>query len=763
MRYRGVALALTLWLGALTGIYLEFHKVLIATVIFVLLIFTPFGKPFGKALSLQEKRSLALLIFLFSLAIALIEIRSLAVERSDIPDRERFQIQFQARGDSDPTRSRTYGSERSRPRCSLMVEIEAINSRPISIPFRAITEDCSIFYGERIVARGYFVPKSSDEEKSPSSEKFLIVESIEFRESSTLWRSINQARIALRTFYLNRAPHSALVPGMVIGDTSLQSEDLELIMRRVGLAHLTAVSGTNFAIVAAFLLNVSSLLFRRINVRVVITLISLVLFGLLVRPTPSVLRAGVMATVFLYSKIRGDRREALAALATAVSILLLIDPYQARDLGFTLSVLATAGLLILTPLITEFLHTRARIPRLIAELIAIPAGATIFCTPVVVGFSGEISLATIPINIAVAPFVPLVTILGFLNILLAPISAIATLTSTAASLAAWPIYKFAYLGLHFPFFHIGSGVIVGLTAAFITLALLLYIFSHSAFFLKLRERFKYLPFILLLLLLAPVFLFPQKLSDWRLYQCDVGQGDALLIRIDRQSAMAIDLGGDPEKMDRCLQRAGVKKLSLIAITHFHADHVAGLTGALRARQVGQWWIAPESEKSSDEFERAQKLIGTDPIVVRAGDVFAIGEVKVSVLWPKTGEELFPSYQGDGSILNNRSLVLLVESLGVKILVTGDIEPPVQEILSEIYELDDIEIYKVSHHGSKWRSERFDQELRPKIALISVGAKNSYGHPAPETLEKLLPAKILRTDLAGDIAITWWPWEIRTQR
>jgi len=759
MRLRGVALALTLWLGALTGIYLDFKKVLLALALVLILTFAPLKK----VLSPQEKRSFILLLWLFSLAIALIEIRSLAQKRFDIPNKERYQIQFQARGDSDPIKSRTYGSERSSQRCSLMVESESINSLPISIPFRAITEDCSIFFGEKILARGYFVPKKSSEEISSSSEKFLIVESIEYREASALWRGINQARIALRSYYLGRPPHSALVPGMVIGDTSLQSEDLELIMRRVGLAHLTAVSGTNFAIVAAFLLSASSLFFRRINVRVIITLISLVIFGLLVRPTPSVLRAGVMATVFLYSKIRGDRREALAALATAVSILLLIDPYQARDLGFTLSVLATAGLLILTPLIRDFLHIRARIPHFFAELIAIPAGATLFCTPVILGFSGEISLATIPINIAVAPFVPLVTILGFLNILLAPINAIASATSTLASLAAWPIYKLAYLGLHFPFFEIGSGVLVGLAAALIILALSLYLFSNSIFARKLREKFRYLPFLLVFLSLAPVFLLPQKLSDWRLYQCDVGQGDALLIRVDRQSAMAIDVGGDPEKIDRCLRRAGIKNLPLIAITHFHADHVAGLSGALRARQVGEWWIAPQGEGRSDEVERAKNLLSTDPYLVRAGDVFALGDIKVSVLWPKTGEEIFPSYQGDGSILNNRSLVLLIESLGVKILVTGDIEPPVQEILSETYGLEDIDIYKVSHHGSKWRSEKFDQELRPKIALISVGERNSYGHPAPETLEKLLPAKIFRTDLEGDIAVNWWPWAIRTLR
>jgi competence protein ComEC len=147
----------------------------------------------------------------------------------------------------------------------------------------------------------------------------------------------------------------ALIPGLVIGDTSLEEPDFIIEMRRVGLSHLTAVSGANFAIIAAFLLWLSQWIFRGVKARLILTSIVLIGFIFLVRPSPSVLRASVMCAVILIAKARGVRADSVPSLGLAIAFLILMDPFQAIDPGFALSVSATAGILLLAPKIEIWL------------------------------------------------------------------------------------------------------------------------------------------------------------------------------------------------------------------------------------------------------------------------------------------------------------------------------------------------------------------------------------------------------------------------
>ena len=138
---------------------------------------------------------------------------------------------------------------------------------------------------------------------------------------------------------------------MVLGDTSLQSNDFKEQMQKVGLSHLTAVSGANFVLVASFLLWCLQFIIKRIKHRLIIVLIVLFLFIFLVRPTPSVLRAAVMTLVILIARYRGESTKGIASLGAAITLLILLDPFQSIDPGFALSVLATAGILFLLSLI----------------------------------------------------------------------------------------------------------------------------------------------------------------------------------------------------------------------------------------------------------------------------------------------------------------------------------------------------------------------------------------------------------------------------
>ena len=185
----------------------------------------------------------------------------------------------------------------------------------------------------------------------------------------------------------------ALIPGLVIGDTANETLVFAGEMKRVGLTHLTAVSGENFAIVASFIGWFLSRIIPKLKVRLVITAIFLVLFVFLVRPSPSVIRAGAMAAISLLSLGKGIRVPPLASIGAAVGLILLIDPWQSIDPGFALSAGATAGIILLAP--------KLKLP----QTIAIPVAATIFCTPVIIALSGTLSLVSIPANLLVSPLV----------------------------------------------------------------------------------------------------------------------------------------------------------------------------------------------------------------------------------------------------------------------------------------------------------------------------------------------------------------------
>jgi competence protein ComEC len=247
-----------------------------------------------------------------------------------------------------------------------------------------------------------------------------------------------------------------------------------------------------------------------------------------------------------------------------------------------------------------------------------------------------------------------------------------------------------------------------------------------------------------------------------LFQCDVGQGDALLIRTGSRSAVVIDVGPDSKSIDKCLRQAKINEIPLLVITHAHADHYGGVEGLVRGRKVRQWWIAENIDDfSATLMEKVERVLGSEARVVAKGERYNVADLSIEVLWPARGEAgVFSANPGDGSTLNNRSLVLMIEKAGALIFAGGDIEPPVQEIIARDHDLSRVAIYKVSHHGSKFRSASFDGELNPKLALISVGASNTFGHPATETLEALSPALIHRTDQDGPARVRWWPLVVK---
>ncbi len=215
-------------------------------------------------------------------------------------------------------------------------------------------------------------------------------------------------------------PESGLLPGLVLGDISSLGDDLTADFRTCGLSHLTAVSGANFAIIIGALLLTVRALGAGPRTAAAITAVSIVVFVVLVRPTPSVVRAATMGAVGLLALLVRRRAQAMPALCAAIVILLLIWPAFAVQPGFILSVVATAGLIVVAPPIAEWLRHR-HVPKGVAEALAVAVAAQLVTTPIVVAFSGQISLIAIVANLAVTAVVAPITVLGTLAAVVTPV------------------------------------------------------------------------------------------------------------------------------------------------------------------------------------------------------------------------------------------------------------------------------------------------------------------------------------------------------
>ena len=542
-----------------------------------------------------------------------------------------------------------------------------------------------------------------------------------------------------------------LLPGLVVGDTSELDPVLQQRFRDAGMTHLVAVSGTNCAIVVGAVL----LLLRRARASprwcAALALVALVGFVVLARPSPSVLRAAVMAAVALLALALGRERSAIPILSAAVLALLIWHPAWALDAGFAMSVLATGALLLIAPGWATGLRAR-RVPPFVAESLAVSSAATLATLPVVVAISGRMSLVCVPANMLAEPAVAPATILGLAVALLAPwqLTAAGAVAQLAGLPARWLVRVAEVFGG-------AEGAVIPWPAGFCGAALVL--ICAGAAVLVIRRR-GWAP-VLVALLVALVVQMPLRAvtsawpaSGWIMVACDVGQGDGLVLAAGPGSAVVVDAGPDPVAMDRCLADLGVRDVPLLILTHLHADHVAGVAGVFHRRSVAAIATGPLWEPSSGLADVLGALatagLGRDDLTVaRPGESLDIGPLRLEVLAPPR------ALHGTRSDPNNSSLIVRAATGGVRILLSGDSE--VEEQYAALDAGIDLsaDVLKIPHHGSAHTEQQFLSAVGARLGVISVGLDNSYGLPAPLLLSMLPKAGIsavARTDQAGDIAI-----------
>ncbi|SEW07886.1 competence protein ComEC [Austwickia chelonae] len=545
-----------------------------------------------------------------------------------------------------------------------------------------------------------------------------------------------------------------LLPGLVIGDTGQASERLIADMKVTGMTHLSAVSGSNVAIVlaAALALARGCRLPRRF--RPAVAALLLAGFVVMARPEPSVIRAAVMGAVGLMGVQTSRKGGGLPALGAAMVLLLLIDPWLARSYGFALSVTATAGLLVFAGPWSRAIARR--LPDRLAflgEMVAIPVAAHLACAPLIVLLSGSISMIGVVANIVAAPLVAPATVLGVAAAVLSSFHVgVGSVVAWAAAIPVLGIAEVAHRCARVPFASIpwpggvgGALLLGGLTVAGI------------AMLPWLREFGTRRPSIVVgVLVLVVAAVFPARMGpwphpQWSFVACDVGQGDALVIRSGEGSAVLVDTGPVDSRVGDCLTGLRVERLDAVVLTHLDRDHSGSIDQVLRDREVGELLLGVVDEPEA-EFRRISGLAAGRGLPLRR---LAPDE---QLTWSRAQAQVrLPAVPlASGSVTNNNSVVLDVRVDRLRLLLLADVEreagTELRRRLSREGVGDPVDVVKVAHHGSANHDPELLEKLAPRSFVISVGARNTFGHPAPSLMSTLarVGAPVYRTDQGGDI-------------
>ena len=713
--------------------------------------------------SFLSKFSTRFLLFYFVVFVAIISTQSRMSNKSidviapGIP----VNIEVKITSDMAKNRSRNIGIYREEDKFvfrakTIRIEEDLINNAKgydfksqVQLEFSKI--DSGIEFGSRLIVKGKL--KKYD---FGNIAYTLDVENYKILESSSyLNRTINRIRDNFLS-QTNKLSGDAqqLLPGLILGDVRNQSDSLKQDMRNSGLTHLTAVSGGNIAILLLAIIWFSQKLKFNLKKQILIGLISLIFFAFLVRTEPSVVRASFMGAISLLGLFNGTRRHGLSALSLTICVSLLLDPFLAKSWGFSLSVFATAGLLLFTKRFADWISQKIpRIPNTLSILLAVALSAQVSTAALVAGFSGQITLMSVPANILVAPVIPFVTVLGYLALFFSNIfSPIAYLFALLASIFAnWIGFIAHYFAAqNISIITVPKGILgFILVNTFLGLVYLL-IFTNKRF--SILNTFE---LGIILIIIAVCFLFLKNkdsktwpITDWQFVMCDVGQGDGVVIRDNKGNTVVVDVGPDGKIMTSCLEQLKIEKIDVLILSHFHADHVEGLelvNNRYEIDKIYATWV----EDPIYEVKKVKEILGSFKIQhMKAGELISIGDINIQCLWPNNEKIMVES------IPNNSSVVNLITIKNASFLLTGDIEPPAQEAIRNLWKIPPVDIVKVPHHGSKFQDRKFPYWAGARLALVSAGKENSYGHPSSQAIDLYQDSgmKVLTTDVVGSIAI-----------
>lgn len=538
----------------------------------------------------------------------------------------------------------------------------------------------------------------------------------------------------------------SLVVGVVLGADEGIDPELRNAFKASGLYHLLAVSGQNIVFIGFGVLGLAYVAGLGRAVGHTLAIVAILAYALAVGWQPSVVRAAVAGCLASVAWLLSRPSDRWHTMAVGAVVLLAWTPRSLLEPGFQLSFAAVAAIFLTLPRLRR-LQEGYPVPIGIVEVVGISAACGVVTAPILWLQFGTIPLWTVLANVLAEPAMPVLLGCGLGAAMLAPVipSAAIALSWLAGAAAAWIAFS-ARLVASLPYAQTSSRTLVLALAG----ALL------SAVGLRALPRYRRRAAVATALALAPL----AALGWWALHPppswsppaglrvsfLDVGQGDGILLETP-QGAMLVDAGPAEARVDRQLRRLGLHALAALVITHAHRDHVGGAPAVLRNLAVGRVIdpMQPGAGFDERELRRTARQLGVPLVPARVGRTYALGRLRVHVLWP--------DHAGSPDEDPHRRGTVLLASYGsIDLLLTADSESAVTRSLP----LRQIEVLKVAHHGSS--DDGLADELRilrPRVAVISVGAHNDYGHPRADTLAALrgrAGLAVYRTDESGRIVL-----------
>jgi len=679
---------------------------------------------------------------------------------------------------------------RRQNRLTMTVGVDTVwvDYKPIAVTGKVY---CSMYdtlgqydYGDRIVARGFL--RSPAGERNPGEfnyRRYLVSKGVfallNIRSKNNivvLNRGEGQVLLQsivypVRNFIINLADtrlkgqRAALLKGLLVG----AREDIDFELRQkfanVGIVHILAISGLHVGFILLGLMYAFKSFGLPRLLQALFTITGLLFYSALTGGNAPVVRASVMAGIYLIGVAIQRRNSVFNTLSIAALIILLVNPLELYQPGFQLSFTAVLGIVLIYQKLKRFCDNFLKnwyekgyeLRIYLLKLFLVSLSAQIATLPLTVYYFGRVSVVSIFINLLVVPGAGLIVGLGFVAVIFSAVympPGIILLRTVALLLSG--LIKLVVFAENIPF---SFFVVPRLSPLFI----LLY-FSVIITFLIWREERARKAAVWFLLILLNVIVWSAFFGNkpgLKVTFFDVGQGDSILFEFPDDKILLVDAGERNEYGDRgrqvvapYLQRNNIKKIDVLLITHPHSDHIGGVPYLLEHVQVGR--IVRSKVNTHSPLENAvDSLAALNHIkqrFVESGDTLS-GFANTAILILHPDEAYINKNRDEADFLNNTSVVLKLIYGRRSFLLPGDAEQGAEEEMLDYGRLLTSDVLKLGHHGSCTAScAAFRERVNPDVVVVSVGKFNRFGLPDESLLEDMRGQGIdvFRTDDNGAV-------------